>query len=143
MLGHEVDVVGDEHEVADLEVGVHAARRIAHKEVLDAQLIHDTHGEGHLLHVVTLVVVEAALQGHDLLAAQAAEDEFARVSLDCRHGEVGYVIVGEGYFHLYFLREAAQPRAEHDGGERPHGGVLPNPCSGFLNGLQHIVESFG
>ena len=69
MLGHKVDVVGDEHEVANFEVGIHAARCIAHKEVLNAQFVHHANRKGYLLHVVTFVIVETTLQGHDVLTA--------------------------------------------------------------------------
>ena len=82
MLGKEVEVVGDDHEVTDVELRVHAAGCIADKERLDAQLVHDAHGECHFLHRVALVEVETAVHGHDILAAQFAEDELAGMSLD-------------------------------------------------------------
>lgn len=95
VLGEEIDVVGDDHQVAYAEVGVHAAGGVAHEERLDAQLVHHAYGERHLLHRVSLVVVEAPLHGHDVLAAELAEDELAGVALHGRYGEVGYVLVGE------------------------------------------------
>lgn len=93
MLGEEVEVVGDDHEVADVELRIHASGGVAHKERLDAELIHDTHGECYFLHGVALVEMEASLHGHDVLASQLAEDEFACVALNGRYGEVGYVLV--------------------------------------------------
>ena len=95
MLREEVDVVGDDHQVADLELGVHATSGIGYEEGLDAQLVHDAYREGDLLHGVALVKVEAAFHGHDIDASQLAEDEFAGVALDSRDGEVGYLLVGE------------------------------------------------
>ena len=94
MLWEEVDMVGDDHQVANLEAGVHAASRIADEEGLDAQLVHHAYGEGDLLHGVALVVVEAALHGHDIHSAELSEDELAAVALDRGHGEVGYVTIG-------------------------------------------------
>ena len=95
VLREEVDVVGDNHQVADLELGVHATSGIGNEEGLDAQLVHDAYREGDLLHGVALVEVEAALHGHDIDASQLAEDEFAGVALDSRDGEVGDLLVGE------------------------------------------------
>jgi len=39
--------------------------------------------------------VEASLHGQDVDASELAEDEFAGVSLDGGHGEVGYLTIGE------------------------------------------------
>ena len=50
MLGEEVDMVGDDHEVADLEFRIHASGGIADEERLDAQFVHHAHGEGHFFH---------------------------------------------------------------------------------------------
>ena len=95
MLWEEVDVVGDNHQVADSEGRVHASGGIGDIECADAELIHDAHGEGDLLHGVALIIVEASLHGQDVDASELAEDEFAGVSLDGGHGEVGYLTIGE------------------------------------------------
>ena len=89
MLGEEVDVVGDDHQVANLEGGVHATGSIRHEEGLDAQLVHDAYGERYFLHGVALVIVEAALHGHDVYTTKFTEDERTGVALDGRYGEVG------------------------------------------------------
>ena len=83
MLGEEVDVVGDDHKVANAEIGAHAASRIRHEELLDAQFVHHAFWEGYLLHRPTFVVVEASLHGQYVLIAKFAEDELAGVSFDC------------------------------------------------------------
>ena len=102
VLGEEVDVVGDNHQLANLELGVHAAGGIADEERLDAQLIHHANGERHLLHRVALVEVETTLHGHDVLAAQTSEDELAGVALDGGDGEVGNLGIGELVGFSYF-----------------------------------------
>jgi len=102
MLGEEIDVVGDDHHVANLEGGIHATGGIRYEECLDAQLIHHSGGEGHLLHVVTFIIVEAALHGHDVDTAQLTEDEFAGVALDGGHGEVRNFAVGNLELVSYF-----------------------------------------
>ena len=102
MLGEQVDVVGDDHDVADEELGIHASGGVAHEERLDAQLVHHAYGERHFLHRVALVVVEAALHGHDILAAKLSEDELAGMSLDGADGEVGDFAIGELVGVSYF-----------------------------------------
>lgn len=102
MLGEEVDVVGDDHEVANLELGIHTARGIADEECLDAKLVHHSDGERNLLHRVALIVMEATLHSHDVLTTEFAEDKLSGMSLDCRNREVGYLgireLVGVSYF---------------------------------------------
>ena len=116
MFGEVVDVVGNDHQVADFEGRVGAPAGVGYKQGLDAQFAHDADGEGHFLHRIALVVVETALHGHDVLAAQLAEDELAAVSLDGREGEVGDVLVL--YFILFgdFAGQASQAGAKDDGG---------------------------
>ena len=46
--------------------------------------------------------MEAALHGHDIVAAQLAEDELAGVTLDGGDGEVGDLFVGELVGVSYF-----------------------------------------
>ncbi len=102
VLREEVDMVGDDHQVADLELRVHAACRIRYIECRNAQLVHHAHREGDLLHGVALIEVEASLHGENLHAAQLAEDEFAAMPLNRRDGEVGDLRIRDlvliGYF---------------------------------------------
>ena len=82
MLREEVDVVGNDHQVANLECRVHATGSIRHEERLDAQFVHDTYREGHFLHRVAFIEVEAALHGEDIDTAKLAENQFAAVSFN-------------------------------------------------------------
>ena len=86
-------MVGDDHQVANLEGGIHATCGIRYKEGLDAQFVHDANRERDFLHRVALVIVEAALHGHNVYAAQFAEDELARVSFDGRYRKVWNIAV--------------------------------------------------
>ena len=95
MLGEEINVIGDDHQIADIELRVHAASGIRHKESLDAQFVHDTHGEGYLLHRVALVVMEAPLHGQNIHATQFAEDQFSAMSLNGRDREIRNVGIGD------------------------------------------------
>ena len=88
-------MVGNHHEVSNLESGVHATCCVRDEERLDAQFVHDADGERHLLHIVALVVVESALHGHDVDAPELAEDELAAMSFDGGNGEVGDFAIRE------------------------------------------------
>ena len=135
-IGHQVDVVGDDHQVAHAERRVDAARSVRHKEVFDADLLHHAHREGHLLHRVALVVVEAALHGDDPAAFDLSEDHAALVALDRRNGESGNVLVFDDEPGVDLIGEIAQSGSEYD----PHfGREILGPGSdesgGFLNFL--------
>ena len=102
MLGEEVDMVRDDHQVAHMEVGIHTSRGIADEERLDLQRTHDAHRERHLLHGVALIEMETALHGHDVLASEFAKDQFSCMTLYRRDGEMGNILIGKlitvGYF---------------------------------------------
>ena len=98
VFGEEIDVVSNNHQVADLERWVHAAGSVRNEEGLDAQFVHDAHGEGDLLHVVAFVIVEAALHGQDVNTTKLTEDKLSGMSFYGGHGEIGDVAVG--YFCL-------------------------------------------
>ena len=102
MLGEEVDMVGNDHQVANLKGGIHTTSGIADKECFYAKFIHHTDGEGDFLHRVALVVVETALHGHDVYTTQLAEDECTSVSLNGRYREIGYLFVGNLELISYF-----------------------------------------
>ena len=118
MLGEKVDVVADEHDVADVEIGVHASGGVADEEGLDAEFVHHPYGEGDGLHVVPFVIVEASLHGKDGSSAEMSEEETSGMSLHGRHGEVGDVGIVECVGHFYFFGQTSQACAEDDGGLR-------------------------
>ena len=102
VFGEEVDMVGDDHEIADFKLRVHSSRGVGDKERLDTQFVHHANGEGHLLHRVALIIMETSLHRHDILVAKFSEDQFSTVSFHRRYGEVGDVavreLVGVSYF---------------------------------------------
>ena len=102
MLWEEVDVVDDNHQVADLELRVHAARGIAYEEGFDTQLEHHALREGYFLHIVSLIEVESAFHRHDVLAAQLSEDELACMSFYGRYREVRNFTIWEFVTISYF-----------------------------------------
>ena len=90
MLWEEVDVVGDDHQVAYVETFVHASGGVGYEQSLYAQLIHHTDREGHFFHGVAFIEMEASLHGENVDVAELAEDQFTAMSLHRRYGEVGY-----------------------------------------------------
>ena len=102
MLWEEVDVVVDNHQVADLELRVHTSRCIAYEESLDAQFEHHALWEGYFLHIISLIEVESAFHRHDVLAAQLSEDELACMSFYGRYREVRNLTIWEFVTISYF-----------------------------------------
>ena len=101
MLWEEVDMVGDNHQVTNLEGRIHTTGSIADEEGLDAQLVHNANGEGYLFHIISLIVVETALHSHDVHTTEFTEDECTSVSLNGRYREVGDVAVRNLEFVSY------------------------------------------
>jgi len=94
MLGEEIDMVGNHHQVANLETGVHATSSIRDKERLDAQFVHHTDRECYLFHRVSLVEMETPFHRHDIHAAKLAKNQFAAMAFYRRNGKVGYFTIG-------------------------------------------------
>ena len=114
MLGKEVDVVGDEHDVPHLQVGAHAARGVGDEQYFHSQLAHDADGVGDLLHRVALVVVKPPLHGQQGLPPEAPEQEVSAVSLYGGEGEVGHLAVGDGEGVVHFVGQGAEPAAQDE-----------------------------
>src|SRR5574344_747621 len=83
MLREKVDMVCDNHQVADAEVRIHTARCIADEEGLDAQFVHDAYRECHLFHIVAFIVMESAFHCHDIFASKLAENQFSCMTFYC------------------------------------------------------------
>ena len=102
VLGEEVDMVGDNHQVTHMERLVHATGGIADEECLDAQLVHDTYGERHFLHRVALVEVETSLHSKDIYPTQLSEDQLSTMSFHGGYREVRYIRIWELRLVSYF-----------------------------------------
>ena len=102
MLGEEVDMVCDNHQVTHMKSLVHAAGGIADKEGLDAQFVHHTDREGHLLHRVALIEVESALHRQNIYSTQFSEDELSAMSFYSRDRKIGNVGIREFCLISYF-----------------------------------------
>ena len=102
MFWEEIDMVGDNHQVANLEGWVHTTCCIADEERLDAKFVHNTDREGDFLHRVALIVVETALHGHNVYTTELTEDECASVSFYGRYWEIWDFCVGDFQLVSYF-----------------------------------------
>ena len=133
VVGHEVDMVGDDHDVGDVEGGVEAAGGVGEDQFFDAELAEHLDGEGEGLHGVSLIVVEAAAHDEDGDAVEGAEDEGTAVALHGGDGEVGDIFIIDFFFILDFLHEAAEAGAEHDGDFGAGGDVLFDEQGAFFD----------
>ena len=102
MFREEINVVRNDHKVANFELRIHSACSITHEECLDAQLVHNPHRERHFFHVVALIEMETPLHGHDVLVAEFPENQFPGVSFHRGNGKMGYITIGELVFIRYF-----------------------------------------
>ena len=108
ILRQEVDVVGDNHDVSHMELGVGASCSIAYEEGVDSQFVHDADGKCDLLHAVTFVIVEASFHGHHILASQTAKDELATMSFYGGDREMGYLGIGDAEVFLDMLSQMTE-----------------------------------
>ena len=95
-------MVGNEHQLSGLPVGVHTAGGVGDHQGVAPQQTQYPHRIGDLLIGVALVVVHPTLHHRHLLALQGAEHQAALVAR-CGGGlEIGnvFVIHGDGIFHL-------------------------------------------
>ena len=95
VVAHQVDVIFNDHDVGELELVVHAARGIGQQQNLDPQCLHHADREGHLLHGVTFIEMEASLHRHDVEPLQAPADQLPGVRFDSRFGKVRDLAIGD------------------------------------------------
>ena len=83
MFRLEIDVVSDQHQIANLKVWICTSAGVADKERADAEFCHNALRESDLLHVVSLIVVETSFKRHHLFATEVAEEKAAAVPFHC------------------------------------------------------------
>ena len=108
-------MVGDEHQIAGLPLGVDTAGGVGDDELRAAQQGEHPHRIGDLFIAVTLVVVHPALHDGHVLALELTEDQLALVAGGGGSLEVGDVLIrdGNGVFHL--VAQEAQTGAQDHG----------------------------
>ena len=126
-------MVGDDHDVGDVEGGVETAGGVGEDDFFDAELAKNLNGESEGLHGVSLIVMEAAAHDEDGGAVEGAEDEGAAVALYGGDREVGNIFIIDFFFILDFFHEAAEAGAEHDSDFGVGGDVLFDEQGAFFN----------
>ena len=108
----ELDVIGEEHQLAHVPVGVDAAGGVGDEERLCAEQAHDAHGVSRLGHGVALVAVHPALHDRDASAAERAEHEAALMTGGGGGTEMGHLAVIDENRVFHGVAEVAEPAAE-------------------------------
>ncbi len=111
-VGHHVDLVFDDHQIAHAVAEVKAAGRIRDEQILNTEKLQHPDGEGDLLHRIAFVEVEAALHGYDLLPAEIAYHEAGFVSDGSADGETWDFVVGDYRGILDLISERTESAAE-------------------------------
>ena len=110
----ELDVVGDQHEIADTEAAVDAAAGVGDQQGRNAQQPRHPHRIGRLLGGIALIAMEPALHGQYLRAAKPAADKAAPVVGRGGDGKMRQLAVGHGDGVLQLVGEIPQPGAEDE-----------------------------
>ena len=108
----ELDVIGEEHQLAHVPVGVDAACGVGDEERLCAEQAHDAHGVSRLGHGVALVAVHPALHDRDAPAAERAEHEAPLMAGGGGGTEMGNLAVIDENRVFHGVAEEAEPAAE-------------------------------
>ena len=115
IVPEQVDVIGDQDQVAGPPERIHPAAGVGDDERRRSQGAQYPHREGDLLHGVAFVPVEAALHRHHLPATQLSEQQPSRVSLDRGKRETGNSFVPDFALYLDLARQAAETGPENHG----------------------------
>ena len=112
-VAEQVDVVGDDHDLAGLVVHVDGAGRVGEDEDLDPETSQHAHGKDDLVEPIALVVVHTARHDGHRHRAAVAEHELAAMPGRGRGGEVRHLGVGDAGGALEGRGERAQAGAQH------------------------------
>ena len=127
---HEVDVVGQRHEIADLELRVDPAGCVRQQQRPDPQRREHAGRERGLRQVEALVEVGPARQDRHRDSQPLADDEAAGVARDRADRETRQVAVRELATTGDGLGDRAEAAAEHDPEPRPERSALGDERGG-------------
>ena len=83
IVAGKIDVVRDNHNIADIKPRIDSASSIGQYEGLDSQQLHDSHRESDFLHAVPFIVVKSSLHGDDRFSRHVAAQKSSMVGWDC------------------------------------------------------------
>jgi hypothetical protein len=133
VVAHHVDLVVDDHDVAEAVVRIQAADGIADNHQVAAHRFENANREGDLFEWVAFVLVKAAFHRHDRDVVQLAANEPAAMACGGRFRKVRDLGIVDRRFDFDVLDQATEAGAENDadlGRSRPLGA---NEISGFLD----------
>ena len=128
---HEVEVVGQHHQLAGAHGFVQAAGGVGLHQGLHAGRGQRVDRAFHRRHVTTFVGVAAAAQQRHLVRADAAEQQFAGVAGDAGLRKARQARVGQAQRVHHALRERRPAGAEQHGDVRAAAGG-PQHLRGFV-----------
>ena len=137
-VAEQVDVVGNEHEVARPPQRVHPPAGVGHDEHLRPERAQDAHREGHPAKGVALVAMEAALHRDDRATTKPPAEQATRVRLDRRECPAGDVRIVDRRLDVHAIGQRAKPGAEDDRGVRQARERGADTCRGFLDPLEGV-----
>ena len=136
---HKIDVVVNDHQVAHLEIEVHAAAGICHQQRFHTQRFHHTDGRGDVGHGMSLIKMKTPLHAHDAVPGQTAQHKTSRVPRRGGNGKAG----NGGVFHkrriLQHIGQTAQPAAQDQAHRRACAG---HGADGIYRVLDHFLQGF-
>ena len=116
---HEVQVVGQHHQLAGAHGGVQAAGRVGLHQHLDTAGGQCGDRALHGRRVAVFVGVSPPGQHGDLVRTDAADHHLARMSVDARLRETGQVRIRQAQRVLHTLGQRRPTRAQQHGDLRP------------------------
>ncbi|MNT15519.1 hypothetical protein D3C72_1505770 [compost metagenome] len=114
MFGKQVDMIFNEHDIADLKVFVHASGCIADKECMYTQCFHYSYRKGDFLHIIAFVIVKTTGHHHYLLVSDGSEDQFTGMTFYSRLREVWNYGVWQFFGNGYGFGKSPQTAAQDD-----------------------------
>ena len=112
---HEVDVVGDEHQITGDEDRIDSPGGVGQDEVLNPHLSEHPDGEDDFLYRISLVHVHPALDRHDGYVPGFPEDNPSPVARDGRGRPVGDVGCFDGRRVVQFVAQIPQAGSQDNG----------------------------
>ena len=114
-IGHKVDMVADYDGISHLVVGIQGSGGIGDQQELDSELAHHADGQRQGGHIVSLVVVEAALHREHAFPSEISADEITLVAYYRGYGEAGDFGIGDGDPFFDYFCQLSQAAAQDDG----------------------------
>ena len=131
IVAEQVDMIGDQHEVAGHPQWMHAARDVRHDQRLCPERLQDANRKRDLLQRVALVAMEAPLHHRDPPAAECPKQQTTRMGLHGRRRKARHVRIRNRRVSAELVGERAQSGTENDGD-------FWNDCSPRLDGADRV-----